>query len=150
MVQNDSKIHLPNPLVKGVENFILDIVHATGNVASESIEATQKTIYQMEELGKTIPGFLDNMEHAQHEFRATFKGAAKEATQDVIDVLEGVIHGAGQVVKTALSEVEDIAKAAEELQKDIFGSLTLDLFKKSRASQRSKEPTIIPITIQDN
>lgn len=139
-------------IVDRIEGFALAAVDATANVAISSLDQTQRVLDQTELLAKRLVQIKQRVEHFGDSSRQVFKQQALEICRDGAEIASELVHQAGQVARTAVNEFRDVGQNAETLLKDLLEP-ALELpnpFRQKASRKKAKEPTIIPISIQDN
>ena len=120
----------------------------------EALEQTARVLRRGEELGKQLNVLVGKgVEHRQ-DLRHNARLHVKDAVQDGVEICTEIIQGVGKVIRTGLDEAIEIRQYSEKLQHSLQDSWQ-DLpnpfrAKTAQKTSRSKEPTIIPISIQDN
>lgn len=139
-------------LVDLVEGFALAAVDASSRVVIESLDQTQKVLDHAEVLGKRLVSLKQKVDRFSDESRQIFKQQAFEVCRDGAEIGSELVRQTSQVVRTALDEIRDASQNTEALLKDLIEP-ALELpnpFRQRVTRKKSKEPTIIPISIQDN
>lgn len=134
-----------------IEGFALASVDAASRVAIEALDHTQKVLDHAEVLGKRLVTLKGKLDRFSDESRQVFKQQAFDICRDGSEIGSEVVRQTGLVVRTALDEAREIGQNAESLLKELLEpALELPNPFRQRARKKSKEPTIIPISIQDN
>lgn len=139
-----------SPLVRNLEQNSSDLLKAGFYLAQDGIHQASLLLTELERLGKQSSNMLFRFTQFQTDLRHTAKSLAQEATQDSVEVVTHVIHSLGEIARSAVSEIREVIQAGEGLAKDLPTGVNFKPPFQQRQSKRSKEPTIIPITIQDN
>ena len=138
-------------LVDFFEAFALAAVDASSHVAIEALDHTQKVLDHAEVLGKRLVSIKHKLDRFSDESRQVFKQQAFDICRDGAEIGSELVRQTGQVVRTALEEVREVGQNTESLLKELLEpALELPNPFRQRARKKSKEPTIIPISIQDN
>lgn len=142
-----------SPLVGKLELLVLSLVDASAQVALETLDQTQKVLDQDDLLARRLVEIKHKSDKFADASRQTLKQQALELCRDGGEVGTELVRQVGTVLRSALDEAREIGASCESLLKDLLEP-ALDLpnpfRQKTKASARSKEPTIIPISIQDN
>jgi len=139
-------------VVDFIEGFALAAVDATSRVAITSLDQSQRVLDQADLLAKRLVSIKHRVDKFSDESRQVFKQQACELSRDGAEIATELIHQAGQVARAAVDEIRDIGQSTESLLKDLLEpALVLpNPFRQKAGRKKSKEPTIIPISIQDN
>ena len=136
-----------------LERFALAVVDASSNVAIDTLDQAQKVLDHADLLAKRLVTIKHRSDRFADESRQVFKQQALEVSRDVAELSIEAVRQAGSVVRAALEEVREIGQSGESLLKELLEP-TLELpnpfRQRPKAGKKSKEPTIIPISIQDN
>lgn len=139
-------------VVDFIEGLALAAVDASARVAIESLDQTQRVLDQTELLAKRLVGIKQRVDKFSDESRQVFKQQACEIGRDGAEVATELIRQAGLVARAAVDEAREVSQSAESLLKDLLEP-ALELpnpFRQKAGRKKGKEPTIIPISIQDN
>lgn len=142
------------PVVDHLEAIAIAVVDASSHVAIEVLDQTQKTLDHAELLARRLVNIKQRVDKFSDESRQIFKQQALEICRDSSEIGSEAVRQAAQVIRTLVDETREIGTSSESLLKDLIEP-ALELpnpFRKHQANARkkSKEPTIIPISIQDN
>lgn len=150
-MKSDKPSH--TPVVDQLEAFAIAVVDATSHVAIETLDQTQKALDHAELLARRLVSIKQRVDRFSDDSRQTFKQQALEICRDGSEIGSEAVRAVAQVARTVLEEAREIGSSGEALLKELFEP-ALDLpnpfRKRPAARKKSKEPTIIPISIQDN
>lgn len=144
---------LLNPLFQGVENVLEQGMQLTADLLIESLDQTTRVLNRSEDLGRQVGNLLHKLRDAHQDARHTTQMLLKESIQDGVILCNEFIQGMGQVARSAIHEVEEISKQGQTIGgsvRDTFQDLPNPFRTRSARKPKGKEPTIIPISIQDN
>lgn len=142
-----------NPLFQGVETVLEEGMQLTASLLIEGLDQTARVLNRSEELGRQVGLLLQKLGDAHQDTRQTTQMLLKESIQDGVILCNEFIQGVGQVARSAIHEVEEIGKQGQTIggsMRDSFQDLPNPFRTRSARKPRGKEPTIIPISIQDN
>jgi hypothetical protein len=142
-----------NPLFQGVEAVLEQGMQLTADLLIEGLGQTTRVLNRSEELGRQVGNLMQKLGDAHQETRHTTQMLLKESIQDGVTLCNEFIHGMGQVARSAIHEVEEIGKQGQTIGgsvRDTFQDLPNPFRTRSARKPKGKEPTIIPISIQDN
>ncbi|PIQ24737.1 hypothetical protein COW36_23465 [bacterium (Candidatus Blackallbacteria) CG17_big_fil_post_rev_8_21_14_2_50_48_46] len=141
------------PFQREIETTIRQSLHQGADLVIDALEQTSRIIKRGEELGQQINLLFHKFEEQHQDFRHTGKLLLKESIQDGVELCAELIQGIGQVARAALDETEEVAKRSEVLGgsvRETFQDLPNPFRSRTMRKPKGKEPTIIPISIQDN
>lgn len=140
------------PLVDTVETVALAIVDGSSRVAIHALDQTQKVLDHAELLSKRLVLLKYKLDRFGDESRQMFKQQAFDSCRDAAEIASEAVKQCGQVLRTVLEEAKELGQHGESLVKDLLEP-ALELpnpFRQQGQRKKAKEPTIIPISIQDN
>lgn len=136
-----------------VEGVVRQSFHLTADLLIDALDQTARVLRRSEQLGEQVLDLLRKIEVQRQDFRHSTKAVLQETIHDSVEICSEVIQGVVQVMHAALDEAAEIGRRSERLGGHVRDSLQ-DLPNpfKNRSARKSqgKEPTIIPISIQDN
>ena len=146
--------HSVLPFQQECEGFARQSLLIVADLLIESLDQTSRVVQRTEELGRQVRGLMNKMTDHHQDFRQHNRLRVQETLQDGVEICTEIIHGLGQVIRTGLDEASEIQQHSEQLRHRFSDSWQeLPNPFRSRATQktsRTKAPTIIPISIQDN
>lgn len=129
----------------------LNLIDAVANISIEALEQTQKVLDHSESLARRLVEMKSRVDHFAKISRTEFKQQALDSCRDFTEVGTEVIKSLGKVAQVSLTELKEFGLSGESLLKEVVGPvLDLNLGRRKSAARKSKEATIIPISIQDN
>ena len=142
-----------SPRTHGLENFLLHLIDASTHLSIEALEHTQQVLDQLEKLGHRLATMKHHVDRFSDESRHTLKQQAMDTCKDVTEIGLECVKGSGQILKAAFDELHELGQSGEGLFKHILEpslAFANPFRQKQSGRKKSKEPTIIPISIQDN
>lgn len=136
-----------------IESMVCQVSHLSADLLIDAIEQTSRVLRHTEQLGEQIIELLHKLEKERQAFRHFNKTAFKEIIHDSVEIASDVIQGVVQITHSVLDEAIEIGRRGKQLREhvqDSFQELSHPLKYRSMRKSQSKEPTIIPISIQDN
>jgi hypothetical protein len=142
------------PFQRECDVFARQSLFMAADLVIEALQQTARVLKSAEELGKQVNGLTEKLADQHQDLRHGARLRVQELVQDSVEICAEMIHGLGKVIRTGLDEASEIRQHSEKLQDSLRESWQ-DLPNPFRTrtvqkSTRSKEPTIIPISIQDN
>lgn len=144
---------LLSPLFQGIETAVEQSMQLTADLVIEGLDQTSRVLKRSEELGRQIGQLLQKLGDAHQDTRHTTQMLLKESIQDGVILCNEFIQGMGQVARSAIHEAEEIGRQSQTIGgsvRDSFQDLPNPFRTRSARKPKGKEPTIIPISIQDN
>jgi hypothetical protein len=141
------------PFLHELETAFEQSMHLGADLMIGALDQTSRVLNRAEDLGRQLKGLLGKLEDAHQDARQTSKMLVKESIQDGVMLCNEFIQGIGQVAHSAMHELEEIGKQSETIGgsvRDSFQDLPNPFRTRAVRKSKGKEPTIIPISIQDN
>lgn len=147
--KNDLKSDLP--LIDAVEKFFLAIIDSGTSIGIEALESTHQIIDQVEKLNQRLDQVRQQRKNQAMTRRIWRKEKSLEICRDFSEIGSESVKGLAQIFRTAHEELQDLGQQSDELMKG-WVEPALSFSNPFRQAPRTKknEPTIIPISIQDN
>lgn len=140
-------------VIGSIEALALAAIDASSHVAIEALEHTQKVLDHTELLARRLVALKQKSDKFADESRQVLKQQLLEICRDGAEVGGEAVKQAGTVARAALDEMRELGLNSESLLKELLEpalELPNPFRQRSQAARKSKEPTIIPISIQDN
>lgn len=145
-----SRLHPPTPQF---ETWVLSVLDSSAQIMIGGLTQTQLVLDHAEILAKRVVNLERRASRLLDESRQRLKNQALDWSRDFTEVEIEMVRGTGQVLKTVVDELQDLKQSGSELFKEMLEpqmDLPNPFRKKSAPRKHGKEPTIIPISIQDN
>lgn len=149
----ENTLSKPSQGIKHVEALLLSVLDTSAQLVIGGLTHTQHVLDHAEMLAKRLVNLERRASRLLDESRHLLKNQALDWSRDLTEVEIEMVRGTGQVLKTVVDELQELKHSGSELFQDILEP-ALDLpnpFRPKAALRKNgKEPTIIPISIQDN
>lgn len=139
----------PNFLVGLTESFLLSVFQSSANLTIDALDRTQQVLDQVESLARRLNTYKHNLDEFTVSARKHAKIELLSLCHDSVDIGTESVRGLGKVLHAALDEMQDLREQSQSVFKDTFEPHLVNPFRKVQKAPQ-KEPTIIPISIQDN
>ena len=139
------------PFIGSIESLFLAVIDASTHVSIEAIESSHKVIDQAERLSQRFEQLKQQRKNQSSAQRIWRKEKSIEACRDFADIGSEAVKGLAQVFRTAHEELQELGQQSDEIIKGwVEPALSFSNPFRQGRTKKKNEPTIIPISIQDN
>lgn len=140
-----------NPVINYAESLFLALFNSSAHLAIEAMDNTQQVLDQVDLLARRLNEYKQHLDEFGAQSRKHLKLELLSLCHDSTELGIEAVKGGAQVLRAALDELQDLQEQGKLVFKDVLEP-NLDFSNPFRKTQKSsrKEPTIIPISIQEN
>lgn len=137
-------------LFSGLEQGCIQGFDFLSHVSISALDHTHEVLDHTEKFARRLAGVKENLDKYTEEQRLVLKQQLMAACRDSVELGTEAIHSVAKLLHLVLEETQELQRNSDEVWKEFKTDLEIPNPFRTKPSTVAKQPTIIPISIQDN